>query len=50
MRIMVAMDAVLHKNEGETARWVLDTARYVGISETSCWDQFEIIKKTVGIA
>ena len=47
---MVAMDAVLHKNEGATARWVLDTARYVGISETSCTDQFEIIKKTVGIA
>lgn len=48
-RIQVAMDAVLHRNEGETARWVLDSARYAGISETSCWDQFEILKQTIGL-
>jgi hypothetical protein len=49
-RLLVAMDAVLHKGEGEGSKWILDQARWAGISETSNWDQFELIKKMVGIA
>ena len=49
-RILTAMDARLHQGEGEGSRWVLDSARYVGISEDSCWDQYAILKQTLGIA
>jgi hypothetical protein len=47
---MVAMDAILHKNEGDTAAWILDVCKSVDISETNCWDQYDLIKKTIGIA
>jgi hypothetical protein len=50
LRPMVAMDAILHKNEGDTAAWILDVCKSVDISETNCWDQYDLIKKTIGIA
>jgi hypothetical protein len=50
LRPVVAMDAILHKNEGSSASWILDVCRSADISETNCWDQFELIKKSIGIA
>jgi hypothetical protein len=50
LRPTVAMDAVLHKNEGQGAAWILNECAQAQISATSNPDQYLIIKKTLGIA
>lgn len=49
-RPRVAMDAVLHKGEGEGGRWVLDDAGRAGISPTQSADQYQLLKAKLGIA
>lgn len=49
LRPRAAMDAILHKNEGESARWILNECELAGISAAHCSDQYALIKKTIGI-
>lgn len=50
LRPRVAMDAVLHKNEGPGAGWILNDAERAGITATGNWDQYEVLMKTIGMA
>ena len=49
LRPRVAMDAILHRNEGPSAAWILSECELAGISATRCSDQYDLIKKTIGI-
>lgn len=49
LRPQVAMDAILHRNEGPGARWILSECELAGISETRCSDQYAAIKQAIGI-
>ena len=44
-RPLIAMDAILHANEGSSARWILDQCRWNSLPS----DQTEVIKRTIGI-
>jgi hypothetical protein len=44
-RPLIAMDAILHANEGAPARWILDQCKWNNLPP----DQTEVIKKTIGI-
>jgi hypothetical protein len=49
-RPRVALDAMLHKNEGQGAAWILNEAANAGISASQNQNQYDILKKTLGIA
>jgi len=49
-RPRIAMDAILHRNEGSTAGWILSDCEQASISQTSCSDQYDLIKSTIGMA
>jgi hypothetical protein len=49
-RPRIALDAVLHKNEGQASAWILDECVRAGITEAATPTQWAIIKDTVGIA
>ena len=49
LRPRVAMDAILHRNEGPGAGWILSECELASISETRCSDQYAAIKQTIGI-
>ena len=44
------MDAVLHKNEGPGAAWILNDAERAGITATGNWEQYEVLMMTIGMA
>ena len=44
-RPLIAMDAILHANEGSSASWILDQCRWNNLPP----DQTEVIKRTIGI-
>ena len=46
LRPRIAMDAVLHRAEGEASRWILDDGQRASLPG----DQVQLIKKTVGLA
>jgi hypothetical protein len=46
LRPRIAMDAVLHRAEGEASRWILDDCQRASLPG----DQVQLIKKTVGLA
>jgi len=48
-RPRIAMDAILHKNEGDGARWVLDECERAGLVAPKYGDQYNLIKSTLGI-
>ena len=45
-RPRIAMDAVLHRGEGESGRWILNECKYANLPP----DQVELIRKKVGLA
>ena len=45
-RPRIAMDAVLHRGEGESGRWIHNECKYANLPP----DQTELIKKKVGLA
>ncbi len=49
LRPRVAMDAVLHRGEGESSRWILSDCARANISQDSHSDQYNLIKSTIGI-
>lgn len=50
LRPRIALDAVLHKGEGQNSAWILNDCERAGINMQDTPTQLEIIKKTVGIA
>lgn len=50
LRVQVAMDATLHRNEGPGAAWILNEAELAGISAAHSSDQYSLIKSTIGMA
>ena len=48
-RPRIAMDAILHKNEGDGARWVLDECERAGLVPPNYSDQYYLIRSTLGI-
>jgi len=44
------MDAVLHKNEGSPAGWILADCERINITATNCIDQYTAVKTTIGIS
>lgn len=48
LRPLVAMDAILHRNEGDGANWILDVAARAGITAQKNPDQYNLIKSTIG--
>lgn len=49
LRPQVAMDAILHRNEGESAQWILSECELAGIRPPKYADQYDLIKSTIGI-
>lgn len=49
-RIRLAMDAVLHKGEGEGGRWILDAAERAKLVPPQYEDQYNLLKAKIGIA
>jgi len=49
-RVRLAMDAVLHKGEGEGGRWILDAAERALIMPPKYQDQYDFLKAKIGIA
>ena len=45
-RPRIAMDAVLHRGEGESGRWIHNECQYASLPV----DQVDLIKKKVGLA
>ena len=49
LRPRIPMDAILHRNEGASAGWILSDCERAGISPQKSADQYELIKSTIGI-
>jgi|GEM_PF-4124474 len=49
-RPRIALDAVLHKNEGQASAWILNDCARAGITEEATPAQLAILKQTIGIA
>jgi hypothetical protein len=49
LRPQIAMEAVIHKDEGITAAWVIDQLRFVGISLATHQDQYLAVSRMVGL-
>ncbi len=48
-RPRVAMDAVLHKGEGENGAWILNDAKVAEITPDHWYDQYDMLKAVIGI-